>query len=332
MRANTFGTHFQVSTFGESHGPAMGALIEGVPAGVPFSWDLIEEKMKERRPGYFPWLSTRKEPDIPELLSGVFEGKTTGTPLALLVRNKDAKPKDYDLIKNFSRAGHCDDLWKEKFKHVDYRGGGRASGRETVGRVLGGAVAQMFVKFLYKDLNILAFASRIGPIERKDVPQSFSKQKFFFGSQTNEVTQLLQDYKSKGMSCGGVVEVWIDHPPIGLGQPVFRKLKSDLASAFMGIGACFFVSLGKKDISLVEGSVLHGRKDSSHYAGIRGGLSTGERIVFELKFKAPSSVLDVAKTGRHDPCIVPRALVVVESMAWLVMADHILWSRMDRLK
>ena len=339
MGSNTFGTHFQVSTFGESHGLTVGALIDGCPAGVPFSWTLIQEKMDRRRPGRFSWMSSRKEPDEVKLLSGVFEGHTLGTPLVLLVENKDFNSKAYETIKYNPRPGHADDMWKKKFGHTDHRGGGRASGRETVGRVLGGAVAEMFLKQLYGKLNITAFPVQIGPFTRTDVSPPKNK---WFGEQTEEVEEFLIQKKKDGLSYGGSIQLIIDNSPSGLGQPVFRKLKSDMAAAFMSIGASYEVSLGKPlsvkgdeekrwDISRQEGSKLHSKKNSMVYGGIRGGISTGEKIIFHIKFKPPSSVLDVAKKGRHDPCIVPRAAVIVEAMAWLVMADHVLWSRLDRL-
>ena len=333
MNANTFGTYFQITTFGESHGPAMGVVIQGCPAGVPFSWDIIHEKMKRRRPGQFPWMSSRKELDQPELLSGVFKDKTLGTPIALLVRNKDSRSTDYEIIKDQPRFGHADDVWKKKFSHVDYRGGGRTSGRETVSRVLGGAVAEMFLKEARHPLKIKAMPIQIGPFTREESFHFTSTDEEWFGKQSREVEQFLIEKKKEGLSYGGTVEVRIGNPPVGLGQPVFHKLKSDLASAFMGIGSCYEVCLGAQsfDISQEEGSGLHGKREVSIYGGIRGGISTGEEIIFQLKFKPPASVLETAKKGRHDPCIIPRVTVVVESMAWLVMADHLLWSLRDRL-
>ncbi|MCY4321781.1 MAG: chorismate synthase [Bdellovibrionaceae bacterium] len=346
MGANTFGTHFQITTFGESHGPAMGVVVEGCPAGVPFSQNLLKEKMELRRPGYFPWTSSRKEPDEPELLSGVFEGYTLGTPLTLIVKNTNMRPKDYQTIKNQARVGHADDVWKKKFGFTDYRGGGRASGRETTGRVLGGTIAEMFLKTLYKSLTVTAFPVQIGPFIRTSDSINSPPSSKWFGSQTKEVEDFLIQKKSEGLSYGGTIKLEINKPPIGLGQPVFRKLKSDMASAFMSIGACYEISLGdfsfpsEKDkkttlpfvnISEMEGSQLHSKSKDAVYGGIRGGISTGEKIIFYIKFKPPASVLDIAKKGRHDPCIVPRAVVVVEAMAWLVIADHVLWSRQDRL-
>ena len=322
MSANSFGRCFQITTFGESHGPALGVVIEGCPAGVPFSWDLIRENMARRRPGRFPWMSSRKETDEVELLSGVFEGRTLGTPLALIVRNQDARSEDYENIKSNPRPGHADDVWKKKFGHVDPRGGGRASGRETLSRVLGGTVAQMFLDTLLQKIKVKAQVKQVGPFVRES-----SHLGAWFGEKTQEVEQFLIAKKLQGLSYGGMIEMRIEGLPIGLGQPVFRKLKADLASAFMGIGACYEVRLGSYELNLEEGSDLHGKKGV--YGGVRGGISTGEPCVFQLKFKPPSSVLEVAKKGRHDPCIVPRAAVVVEAMAYLVIADHVLWSEQD---
>ena len=334
MSANIFGTHFQVLTFGESHGPFVGAVVEGCPSGVPFSWDLLLNKMEKRRPGYFPWVSGRKEADKPELLSGVFEGYTLGTPIAFLIKNQGAKPQDYQSIKNNPRLGHADDVWKNKFGHVDHRGGGRASGRETTGRVLGGGVAEMFLKPLYPKLKVHAFSTQIGPWVRKVEPVGQTlptSAESFFGAQSQKVAHFLIQKKKEGLSYGGTIEVRIENPPTGLGQPVFRKLKSDLSSGFMSIGACYAVSLGEKDMCHQEGSALHKAQNSSMYGGLRGGISTGETMSFQLKFKPPASVLDIAKKGQHDPCIVPRAVGVAEAMAWLTLADHVLWTRQDRM-
>ena len=340
MGANIFGSCFQAITFGESHGPAMGVVVEGCPAGVVFSWEMVKEMMESRRPGRFPWMSDRKEPDTPELLSGVFEGRTLGTPVAFLVRNKDAKPADYNKIKNHPRPGHADDVWKKKFGHVDYRGGGRASGRETVGRVLAGALARMFLNQVYNKLKVSALPIKIGPFIREKENSLLSNKPLenqWFGKQTKKVEDFLIQKKEEGLSYGGTIEIVIENPPAGLGQPVFRKLKADFTSAFMGIGSCYEVSLGansplsKKDLSSEEGSVLHGEKNQEVYGGIRGGISTGEKITFQLKFKPPSSVLNTAKKGRHDPCILPRVAPVVEAMAYLVIADHVLWSLRDRV-
>ena len=214
MSANIFGTYFQVLTFGESHGPAIGAVVQGCPAGVPFSHKLLLSKMAERRPGHALWTSQRKEEDKPELISGVFKGRTLGTPIAFLIKNQSAQPKEYQSIKTNPRIGHADDLWKEKFGHADHRGGGRASGRETAGRVIGGAVAEMFLKQLYPHLKVWAFPTQIGPFVRKDIPKhnpsADKRQKTksassplvtkWFGSQSVEVENFLIQKKKKGLA------------------------------------------------------------------------------------------------------------------------------------
>ena len=215
---------------------------------------------------------------------------------------------------------------------VDPRGGGRASGRETISRVMAGAIAQMFLKQALPALHVMAFPTQISSFKRTDFPKpGETSQQKWFGGQSVEVENFLVQQKQKGLSHGGSLRVEIEHAPIGLGQPVFHKLKSDLAAAFMSIGACYAVTLGEEDIHLKEGSLLHKQQNKDVYGGIRGGISTGEKIIFQLKFKPPASVLHIARKGRHDPCIVPRAAGVAEAMAWLVIADHVLWSQKDKL-
>lgn len=347
MSANTFGSRFQITSFGESHGVGLGALIDGCPAGVPFDQTLLISELARRRPGQSSIVSHRNEQDAPEVLSGVFEGKTIGTPIAVLVRNNDARSEDYKEIAFQPRAGHADDLWRQKFGHSDHRGGGRSSGRETLARVIGGSVARMVLKELIPDLQIFAFATRIGPVnlneqETKDLEQRLSSGQITvdqFSSRlpvkekNAEVEALLLKAKTEGRSYGGEVEVLITAPPLGLGQPVFHKLKADLAAAFMGVGATAGVELGDgRGVMESEGSQFHRQADQRHYGGIRGGISSGESILFRVFFKPTATVLDVAKKGRHDPCIVIRAIPVLESMAWMVMADHVLWARQDKIK
>ncbi len=347
MSANTFGSRFQITSFGESHGVALGALIDGCPAGVPFDQALLISELARRRPGQSSIVSHRNEEDAPEVLSGVFEGKTIGTPIAVMVRNKDARSEDYKEIAFQPRAGHADDLWRQKFGHSDHRGGGRSSGRETLARVIGGSVARIILKEIIPDLQIFAFATRIGPLslnddEIKEAEQALSSGQLVvddFSSRlpvrekSNQVEALLLKAKNEGRSYGGEVEVLITAPPLGLGQPVFHKLKSDLAAAFMGVGATAGVELGDgRGVIDSEGSQFHRQADQRHYGGIRGGISSGESILFRVFFKPTATVLDVAKKGRHDPCIVIRAIPVLESMAWMVMADHVLWARQDKIK
>lgn len=321
MRANSFGSRFVVTTFGESHGAAMGVVIDGCPAGILFDEKLLRSELDRRKPGTREITSGRKETDEYEVLSGVFAGKTLGTPISIIIRNQDARSEDYKDLKNNFRAGHADDLWENKFGIRDHRGGGRASGRETVCRVIAGSVARMALNDLGVKLNVSSFAKRIGPIELRENESVFDNK---------DVQELLLKAKEEGKSYGGIAEVVVENAPANLGQPVFHKLKADLASAYMGIGATIGVEFGDGFGAVTqEGSQWH-RDAQGGYGGIRGGISTGEKINIRVAFKPTSSVLDVAKKGRHDPCIIPRALPVLEAMTYLVLVDHVLWSRTDR--
>ncbi|MBI4211657.1 MAG: chorismate synthase [Deltaproteobacteria bacterium] len=311
MPANSFGQRFVITTFGESHGPALGVVIDGCPANILFDHNLLDQWMARRRPGASAIVSGRNEEDRVEILSGVFEGKTLGTPIAMMVRNKDARSEDYADIKINPRAGHADDVWHDKFGHVDHRGGGRASGRETVARVMAGAVAHMVARELCPEISIHGRATNIGPL---NLP-----------AEQDALEQFLMAAKVDGKSYGGIVEVRMEGVPRGLGEPVFHKFKSDLACAVMSIGAtCSFEIGAGFGAATAEGTIFHRQAGETQYGGIRGGITTGEPIVFRVAFKPPASVLDVAKKGRHDPCIIPRAIPVVEAMAWLVLADHLL--------
>lgn len=341
MSASQFGSRFVITTFGESHGTALGVVIDGCPAGVDFDEALLRRELERRRPGGHgsgQIVSGRQEGDQPEVLSGVFEGKTLGTPIAIIVRNQDARSQDYSQIKNSPRAGHADDMWKQKFGHSDHRGGGRSSGRETVSRVMAGAVAQMMLKHVAAPMKVIGYASQVGPLalttdERKLAPTKDidSFQARFPSSRDQDVAALLKKAQEEGESHGGVAEILVQNPPSYLGQPVFHKLKSDLAQAFLSVGATNGFELGLGfDSSDVKGTEFHAGS-GDFYGGIRGGISTGEDILLRVSFKPTSSILDVAKKGRHDPCIVTRAIPVLESMAWLVLADHYLWSKTDRI-
>ncbi len=348
MSANIFGQRFQILSFGESHGSGLGVVIDGCPSEIDFDSELLIKELARRRPGQkvneVSVVSEREEADSPEVLSGVFEGKTLGTPIAILVRNKDARSTDYKEIKNTPRPGHADDTWKIKFGHTDHRGGGRSSGRETIARVMAGAVAQMIFKKSYPETRVLGLATQIGPVKLSLQEIDFVKNHNISTTDVDaylsrcpdeqknqEIQKLLLDAKQSGKSYGGEVLILIKNPPAGLGQPVFHKLKSDLAAAFMSVGATSGVELGGgKDAISAEGSEFHQQTSQAHYGGIRGGISTGETIQFRISFKPTATVLDVAKKGRHDPCIVPRAIPVLEAMAWSVLADHLLWQRGDR--
>ena len=324
MSPNSFGRLFKVTTFGESHGAALGAVIEGCPAGVEFNLEILKEMLERRRPGASAITSARSEADTPEVLSGVYQNKTLGTPIAIIVRNQDARSEDYKFIDEGAfRKGHSEDLWKQKFGHFDPRGGGRSSGRETLARVLGGAIAKMFLRTLYP-IEVTSRALSVGALkaENKDFPE--------------KLEALLLKAKEDGKSYGGVAEIRIQNAPSSLGEPVFAKLKSELASAMLSVGATVGFELGAGFASAdAEGSSFHSASSSAgsdQYGGIRGGISSGEEIVFRMAVKPTSSVLDVAKKGRHDPCILLRALVVFEAMSWLVLADMLLHKQLNKIE
>ncbi len=341
MTANSFGERFRITSFGESHGPALGVVIEGCPAGLEVDEALLKNALERRRPGSSAVVSGRAEDDHPEILSGVFDGKTLGTPIAVIVRNHDARSQDY---KNLApRPGHADDVWVKKFGWSDPRGGGRSSGRETLSRVIGGAFAQMLVRKLSPQSQVLSFAQKIGPyslsasdVERAQSQLSTKDIDAFVGrfpsrDQSQNVEKLLLDAKAQGKSYGGLATVVVRQPPPFLGQPVFLKLKAQMAQAFMSLGATAGFEIGEGFAVIgEEGSAFHNQGEGP-YGGIRGGISTGQDIIARVAFKPTSSVLDVAKKGRHDPCIVPRALPVLEAMLWIILADQLMYSRSDRV-
>lgn len=341
MSANIFGERFQLMTFGESHGPALGAVIDGCPAGVSFDTELLKKNLDRRRPGQSGLTTSRSEPDQAEVLSGIFEGKTLGTPIAVIVRNQDARSQDYAAIKTAPRAGHADDVWKEKFGHSDPRGGGRSSGRETLSRVIGGAFAEMYLSQKHPSLQVVGWTAQVGSIELssadRDQIQGFDRDKIdsyaarFPSEESALAEKAILAAKEAGNSLGGVAEIRVTGVPAGLGQPVFRKLKADLAAAMMSVGATSAVEIGAGiEVSSRTGQDFHGGPVNV-YGGIRGGISTGEDVFLRVHFKPTSSILDVAKKGRHDPFIVTRAIPVLEAMAWLVLADHSLWKLSDKV-
>lgn len=339
MSANTFGQIFKVTTFGESHGPALGLIIDGCPAGVTFDTNLLLQNLKRRRPGQSSITTSRQEPDAPEILSGIYENKTLGTPICIVVRNQDQKSADYDAILADPRIGHADDTWKNKFGHVDHRGGGRSSGRETLCRVIAGSVAQMLCLHLVPNIKVKAYASQIGEfvlaheeiadIWNLDIDRYVTR---FPSERDPGIVKFLELAKLEGESYGGVVETQVQNVPAGLGQPVFHKFKSDLAQAMLSLGAVAGFEFGDGFGAVSQkGTEFHSALSAQAYGGIRGGITTGDPLLFRVGFKPTSSIKDVAKKGRHDPCIVPRAVPVVESMAWLTIADHLMWSRLDRI-
>ena len=322
MAANTFGQRFQMMSFGESHGSAYGVVIDGMPAGVKYDESLLLKNLSRRKPGSSAFVTGRTESDQPEILSGYFEGKSLGTPIAVVVKNENQKSGDYDQIQNEPRIGHADDTWKDKFGHSDHRGGGRSSGRETLNRVIAGSFAQMLMQQVSSGIQVFAYAKQIGNTQIKEAHSELPK----------DIQTLLEKAKTEGESYGGVVECRLSGVPANLGQPVFHKFKADLAQAMLSLGATTGFELGAGfEGTAMKGTEFHNKMISENYGGIRGGITTGEDIIFRVGFKPTSSIKDVAKKGRHDPCIIPRAIPVIEAICWHLLADHWLWSRTDKV-
>lgn len=322
MRGNSFGKMLSISSFGESHGAAIGVVIDGMPPGVLYNENDLQAELDRRAPGRLKGTTSRVEADKVEILSGVFEGKTLGTPLTVIVRNTNQKSGDYDGLKDNYRPGHADKTTEAKYGIRDHRGGGRSSGRETVARVIGG----YFAGLMLKKVTVRAWVSKLGPFEFTGLPKAaadFGPYSFPDLEKNKEIENYLVDLKQNGESRGGTVRVLVDNCPIGLGEPAFDKLKADLAKGLISIGACFSFSFGLgEEMADHDGSFVS--SDTNNFGGIEGGISNGNRILMKLTFKPTSTIGDKAKEGRHDPCIIPRAIPVVESMVKLVLADHLL--------
>jgi chorismate synthase len=321
---NTFGRNFRCTTFGESHGSAMGVVIDGCPPGIPLEARELQPMMDRRRPGMSPLSSPRAEPDAVEILSGVFSGVTTGTPICILVQNRDAQPGDYDRLKDIFRPGHADYTYLMKYGTRDYRGGGRSSGRETVARVAAGAVAMKIL-----GLRGITIEGRVEEIHGKTIPCDWEE----------DVRKAAEEQDS----VGGIVEVIARGCPAGLGDPVFGKLDAAIAYALMGIGAVKGVEIGNGFCAArLMGSEQNDQMGeegflSNHAGGILGGISNGNEIVARIAVKPTPSiarsqqtvdtggkVVSVSVQGRHDPCIVPRIIPVAEAMLALVLVDALL--------
>jgi chorismate synthase len=320
MASNTFGTLLRLTTFGESHGPALGAVIDGCPPSIPLTEEDFLPELRRRRPGQSAVTTSRSEEDRPVILSGVFEGKTTGMPIAVIVENKAQRSQDYAKLKALFRPGHADEALQVKYGIRDYRGGGRSSGRETVARVIGGVIAR---KILPKNVEIIGHTVNIGGIETASFdPKIIEKNpvRCADASAAKKMEKLVLSLKAKGDSIGGIISVVIRNVPASLGDPVFGKLKARFADAVMSIGAVTGFSYGAGfDVASLKGSEYVSSPE--YFGGILGGISTGEDIVLSVGVKPPSSVGNIAKEGRHDPCIVPRVIPVVEAMVALVLAD-----------
>jgi chorismate synthase len=323
MPGNSFGKMFKITTFGESHGEALGVVIDGMPGNLTVNVFDLQKELLRRAPGQHKVHTSRKEDDKPEILSGVFENKTLGTPITVIVRNTNQKSTDYDKLKDEYRPGHADETTMLKYGVRDHRGGGRASGRETLSRVIAG----YFAGLILPELSTYAYVEQVGPYKLKNPPKNHLVTRGEINipdeSLTKEVITFLEQCKTKGESAGGIVSVSILNCPIGLGEPVFDKLKADLAKAMLSLPACTGFGLGAGfGFADLLGSEVSSQ--AHFFGGMEGGISNGDPIHFKLAFKAPSTVGDKAKEGRHDPCVLPRVIPVVEAMAKIVIADHFL--------
>jgi len=353
MSGNSTGNMFRVTTFGSSHGKALGAIIDGCPAGLELNREDIQKELDQRRPGNSSITTSRGEADQVEILSGIFQGKTDGTPIAAVVYNKDADPSAYEAIKNKPRPGHGDYTWTAKYGTYDYRGGGRGSGRATIGHVIGGAVAKKLLKVV--DIKVISHVTQIGEIKANHV--AYSRIEEYSGKNlvrcadqqaALKMEEAILEAKAKGDSLGGIVETLAFQVPPGLGEPVFSKLDADLAQALMGIGSVKGVEVGlgfelaqstastTNDEYYLENDQIKTTTNTS--GGIVGGISNGMPIVIRMAVKPtpsislPQKTVDLVKKeeveikieGRHDPCICPRVTAVAESAVAMVLADHLL--------
>ena len=345
MAGNTFGRIFTVTSFGESHGPALGCVVDGCPPGLALTEADLQGDVERRRSGTSKFTSQRHEPDTVRILSGVFEGKTTGTPIGLLVENTDQRSRDYDKIKDRFRPGHADYTYQQKYGFRDYRGGGRSSARETVMRVAAGAIAR---KYLQERLNVTihGYLAQMGPLVLEPVSPASAYDNPFFCPDPSRI-QELEDYiwslREAGDSIGARVTVIAKGVPPGLGEPVFERLDADLASAMMGINAVKGVEVGAGFAAVEQRGSQHRDEltpagfASNHAGGVLGGISSGQDIVVSIALKATSSITipgrtidvagnstDITTTGRHDPCVGIRATPIAEAMLALVLMDHYL--------
>ena len=345
MAGNTIGQLFTVTTFGESHGPALGAIVDGCPPGIEISEKEIQVDLDRRRPGQSKYTTQRKEKDQVQILSGVFEGKTTGTSIGLLIQNEDQKSKDYEQLKDVFRPAHADFTYQNKYGIRDYRGGGRSSARETSMRVAAGVIAKKFLS-QQLGLSIYGFLSAIGEMDIPFVGRDFIDQNPFFSADPDSVesiSKMIDEVRKKGDSIGAQITVVANGVPVGLGEPVFGKLDSELAGAFMGINAVKAVEIGDGvDVIRQKGSEHRDEMTnegfvSNHSGGILGGISSGQDVLAKLALKPTSSItvpgrsvdmhgneVEVVTKGRHDPCVGIRATPIAESMMAIILMDQYL--------
>jgi len=356
MPGNSFGNLFRITTWGESHGSALGVIIDGCPAGLGISEDDIQHELDRRRPGQSRITTQRKEPDKVEILSGVFEGKTLGTPISLMIQNADVISKSYEDIKDTYRPGHADFTYETKYGIRDYRGGGRSSARETVGRVAAAAIAKKLLGI--NGIKTFGYVKQVGDIVALNIDLDEIENnpvRCPDPEVAKEMIELIEDVRREGDSIGGLVEVVSKGVPAGLGSPVFNKMEADLARALMSIGGIrgFEVGLGF-EAARRKGSEVNDlmykddtgklRFKTNNAGGLLGGITTGEDLIVRIAIKPTSSIPKVQKTvdkfgdekdlvvkGRHDPCLCPRAVPIAEAMVNLVLVDHLLMSKVSRV-
>ena len=360
MAGNTFGNLFKLTTFGESHGPAIGGIIDGCPAGLNIDVDFIQHQLNRRRPGQTVLTTQRNEKDKVHFLSGIFEGKSTGTPIAFVVNNEDQISKDYDHIKDVFRPSHADYTYMEKYGHRDYRGSGRASARETLSRVVAGAIAQLYLQ--QYGITCRAFVSQIASVKMSESALEID----FEEAENNMVRcpdkdaalkmiQLIEETALNGDTLGGMITCYVQGVPAGLGEPVFDKLHAELGKAMLsinavkgfeygsGFGAVLMKGSAHNDEMIKTTEGVHFK--SNHSGGIQGGISNGAPIYFNVAFKPVSSIkakqstidkqlnpVEIEINGRHDVCVVPRAVPIVEAMSALVIIDALLLQRASHSK
>ena len=365
MSGNTFGTIFKLTTFGESHGDAIGGIIDGCPAGLVIDFDFIQSELERRKPGQSGIVSQRKESDKVQFLSGILDGKTTGTPIGFIIKNENQKPQDYEHIKDIYRPSHADYTYQAKYGIRDYRGGGRSSARETISRVVAGAIAKLILNKY--GISINAYTSQVGDIK---LLKDYHELDFSL-IESNDIRcpdkliaetmiQRIEQVRKAGDTIGGIISCVIKGTPSGIGEPVFDKLHADLGKAMLSINAVkgFEYGSGFEGVKMkgsehndafipnagLDEMVMRHQTKSNNSGGIQGGISNGEDIYFRVAFKPVATIMQSQETinskgepaemqgkGRHDPCVLPRAVPIVEAMAALVIVDHLLRSKTNKL-
>jgi chorismate synthase len=348
MSGNTFGKLFTVTTFGESHGLAIGGVVDGCPPGLELNEEDLQGDLDRRKPGTSKFTTARREADEVKILSGVFEGKTTGSSIGLLINNTDQRSQDYSKIKDSFRPGHADYTYQQKFGIRDYRGGGRSSARETAVRVAAGGIAKKYLKQTY-GIDIRGYISQIGPVAIDKVDHSITNTNPFFCPDVDKIAaldQYMRDLKKEGNSVGARVSVSAINVPVGLGEPVFDRLDADIAHAMMGINAVKGVEVGDGFGVVTQKGTDHRDEISpegfytNHAGGVLGGISTGQEVIVHMALKPTSSIsisgktvdvngeaTDIITKGRHDPCVGIRAVPIAEAMLAMVLMDHLLRHR-----